>query len=55
MKTTDLHTWLEELQHPLKQEILEMRDIILDANKNLTEHIKWNAPSYCINGRPDNL
>ncbi|MBL7769559.1 MAG: DUF1801 domain-containing protein [Flavipsychrobacter sp.] len=50
MKTTDLHTWLEELQHPLKQEILEMRDIILDANKNLTEHIKWNAPSYCING-----
>ena len=50
MKTTDLQTWLDELQHPLKQEILEMREIILEANKNLTEHIKWNAPSYCING-----
>jgi hypothetical protein len=50
MKTTDLHTWLEELEHPLKQEMLELREIILEANKQLTEHIKWNAPSYCING-----
>lgn len=49
MKTTDLHTWLEELQHPLKQEMLELRHIILEANKNLREHIKWNAPSYYIN------
>jgi hypothetical protein len=49
MKTTDLHTWLEELEHPLKQEMLELREIILEANKQLTEHIKWNAPSYCIN------
>ncbi len=50
MKTTDLNTYLDELVHPLKQEILEMRQIILAANKNLSEHIKWNAPSYHING-----
>ena len=50
MKTTDLQTYLDDLEHPLKQEILELREIILEANKNLTEHIKWNAPSYCING-----
>lgn len=50
MKKTDLNTYLEELSHPLKQEILELRQIILGANKKFTEHIKWNAPSYCING-----
>ncbi len=50
MKTIDLKTYLDELEHPLKQEILEMREIILESNKQLTEHIKWNAPSYCING-----
>lgn len=50
MKTTDLNTYLDELEHPLKQEILEVRQIILNSNKQFTEHIKWNAPSYCING-----
>jgi len=50
VKTTDLNTFLEELTHPLKQEIMEVRQIILNTNRHLTEHIKWNAPSYCING-----
>lgn len=50
MKSTDLNTYLEELAHPLKQEIMEVRQIILNSNKKFTEHIKWNAPSYCING-----
>ena len=50
MKTIDLQTYLDELEHPLKQEILEMREIILESNKQLTEHIKWNAPSYVLDG-----
>lgn len=42
--------FLDQLEHPLKKEILAVRKIILGANKELTEHIKWNAPSFCFNG-----
>ena len=42
--------FLDELDHPHKKEIEEVRRIILDANGQLTEHIKWNAPSFCFNG-----
>lgn len=40
---------LEKLQHPLKREIEEIRKVLL-AHPRLTEHVKWNAPSYCHNG-----
>jgi hypothetical protein len=42
--------FLDQLEHPLKKEILAVRKIILGANKELTEQIKWNAPSFCFNG-----
>lgn len=41
--------FLAHLQHPLKEEIKEVRNIILSANDSITEHIKWNAPSFCFN------
>jgi len=45
-----VETFLSELHHPLKREILELRKIILSSNPQLTERIKWNAPSFCKNG-----
>ena len=42
--------FLEQLEHPLKNEIQTVRAIILNADKQLTEQIKWNAPSFCYNG-----
>ena len=39
--------FIENLNHPLKAEIEYARKIILETNCHLTEHIKWNAPSYC--------
>lgn len=42
--------YLNNLDHPFKKEIEVVRRIILDANNQLTEHIKWNAPSFCFNG-----
>jgi hypothetical protein len=50
VKNTNADAFLAELTHPLKPEILELRQIILSANRKFTEHIKWNAPSYCIDG-----
>ena len=41
--------FLRDLEHPLKSEIELLREIILGANNQLKEHIKWNAPSYCYN------
>ena len=53
VKKSDPHQqvaeFLKNLEHPLKKEIEAVRQIILNANKELTEHIKWNAPSYCFN------
>lgn len=42
--------FLMNLEHPFSAEIEEVRKIVLSANKELTEHIKWNAPSFAING-----
>jgi uncharacterized protein YdhG (YjbR/CyaY superfamily) len=42
--------YLENLDHPLKSEILKIREMVFKANPNLTEQIKWNAPSFCLNG-----
>lgn len=40
--------FIEDLEHPLKPEIEYVRKIILEANDQLSEHIKWNAPSFFI-------
>ena len=48
--TQQVRVFLEKLEHPMKDEILEARRVILAADDRLTEHIKWNAPSYCIGG-----
>lgn len=44
----EVSTFLNELNHPLREEIELLRNIILDSNKTLTENIKWNAPNYVL-------
>ncbi|MBZ0202473.1 MAG: DUF1801 domain-containing protein [Ignavibacteria bacterium] len=38
--------YMTRLKHPLKDEIEAVRKIIKNSNKNISERIKWNAPSY---------
>lgn len=38
--------FLAALEHPFKPEIVTLRQIILDADPNVAEGIKWNAPSF---------
>lgn len=45
-KSKDVTDFLERLNHPLRKEIELLRGIILAANKNLSENIKWNGPNY---------
>lgn len=47
----EVTNFLNELNHPLRTEIEELRVIILKSNKALTENIKWNAPNYSFNGQ----
>ena len=42
----DVETFLAALDHPLKPEILALRQIILGADPSITEGIKWNVPSF---------
>jgi hypothetical protein len=38
--------FIDGLNHPLKEEITQLRQIILAANNKLSENIKWNGPNY---------
>ncbi|MCB1517791.1 MAG: DUF1801 domain-containing protein [Hyphomicrobiaceae bacterium] len=47
---TSVATFLDGLDHPRKPEILALCDIIRAAGPDLTEQVKWNAPSFCADG-----
>ena len=42
----DVAAFLAALDHPLKPEILVLRQIILDTDPSIAEGIKWNVPSF---------
>ncbi|MBX3095590.1 MAG: DUF1801 domain-containing protein [Fimbriimonadaceae bacterium] len=42
--------FLSGLKHPLKSEIVALRELIHAARSDITENVKWNAPSFCIDG-----
>jgi hypothetical protein len=48
MKNTDpdVAQFLEELDHPLRKEVVALRKTILEASPEIREGIKWNAPSF---------
>jgi hypothetical protein len=46
-KNIDINDYINQLKHPKVEIIKEVREIILGVNKEITEHIKWNAPSFC--------
>ncbi len=39
-----------ELEHPLNEAMVKVREIILAADDSITEQIKWKGPSFCYNG-----
>nr|WP_294937005.1 DUF1801 domain-containing protein [uncultured Flavobacterium sp.] len=41
--------FLDNLNLPLRKEIEQLRFIISDTDKIVTENIKWNGPNYCFN------
>lgn len=48
--TEEVNEFLARLKHPFKAEVQAIRDIVNGINKNITEKIKWNAPSFSYKG-----
>ncbi len=46
----EVTSFLDELNHPFRNEIEQLRICILATNHELIENIKWNGPNYSING-----
>ena len=49
--TKQVEVFLDQLEHPMKPEVIALRATILNAQPELTEQIKWNAPSFCFQGQ----
>ena len=47
---TDVARHLDELNHPLRNVIDQLRKIIVGAVDELEENIKWNGPNYSHRG-----
>jgi hypothetical protein len=49
-RSGEVDEFLDALSHPLSDEVKQLRLEILEMEPRATEHIKWNAPSFCIDG-----
>jgi len=48
--TEQVDEFMEKLDHPFKAEVQMMRLMIKSVNEDITEQIKWNAPSFSYRG-----
>lgn len=48
--TAQVDEFMDGLDHPFKAEVQMIREIIKNMNNEITEQIKWNAPSFSYKG-----
>lgn len=48
--TAQVDEYMAQLDHPLKAEVQALRDLIKGVNPNITEEVKWVAPSFSYKG-----
>jgi len=49
-KYVTVDEFLNDLTEDRRQQVEALRSIIKSVNSELTEHIKWNSPSYILDG-----
>lgn len=49
-RSAEVDAWFKELDHPLKKAMLRARQIILGADRRITEAIKWKSPTFVFEG-----
>jgi hypothetical protein len=47
---SEVDTFMQNLEHPFKAEVEALRKIVRSASSEITEQIKWKAPSYSYRG-----
>lgn len=47
----EVTAFLDVMNHPLRDLIENLRRVILTADPDLVEGIKWNGPNYSLNGQ----
>jgi hypothetical protein len=50
MAGADVDAWFASSDHPLKDAMLRVREIILAADLRVTESIKWKSPTFSFEG-----
>lgn len=48
--TDQVDEFMDKLDHPFKAEVQLVREIIKSVNPEITEQIKWKAPSFSYKG-----
>src|SRR5262245_35961240 len=48
--TPEVDAFMAALDHPFKAEVQAVREIILGVDANITEQVKWKAPSFSYKG-----
>ena len=48
--TVAVDAYMEQLDHPFKDETQAVREIIKGVDPRITEQVKWNAPSFSYKG-----
>jgi hypothetical protein len=49
-KYTTIEEFLGSFSEDKRLQVVALRDLILQTEPQLQEHIKWNAPSYSLDG-----
>jgi hypothetical protein len=49
-RTDDVDDYMAGLDHPLKAEVQVVRELIKGVDPQITEQVKWNAPSFSYKG-----
>jgi hypothetical protein len=49
-KDPEVEAWFRDLDHPLKDAMLQVRKVILGTDRRLEETIKWKSPTFTFNG-----
>jgi len=49
-KSAEVDVFIAQLDHPMKPAVESLRAAFLESNPELSEHIKWNAPSFVFGG-----
>ena len=49
-RTKEVDAWFARYEKPMKDVVLQIRDIVLRADERISECIKWQAPTFTFEG-----